>query len=48
MQKEGKKRWDEKNQEAVTAAVKELDDFNKVEEPPKLMRKNSLGSGSGG
>lgn len=30
MQKERKKRWDEKNQEAIAEAVKQLDEFEKV------------------
>lgn len=30
MQKERKKEWDEKNQEAIAEAVKQLDDFDKV------------------
>lgn len=30
VQKERKKRWDEKNQEAIAEALKQLDDFDKV------------------
>ena len=30
MQKERKKKWDESHQEAVAAAVKQLDEFDKV------------------
>lgn len=30
MQKERKKKWDEKNQEAIANGVKKLDEFDKV------------------
>jgi len=30
LQKERKKKWDEKNQEEIAKAVKELEDFDKV------------------
>lgn len=30
LQKERKKKWDEKNQEAIAEAVKQLDEFDKV------------------
>lgn len=30
LQKERRKKWDEKNQEAITEAVKQLDEFDKV------------------
>lgn len=42
LQKERKKRWDEKNQEAIAEAVKQLDEFDKVDNTWVLVFINCL------